>query len=508
MSRPLRIGFGRIAQETNAFSVVATTVADFGTTHLLEGAELLEVCEAKGTEVPGFTKAAELSGFVTAAREQRDVEPVPLFSAWAIPGGPLTADCLAELTERLVLSIRAAGPLDGLLLSMHGAMGAEGSDDPEADVMAAVRAEVGPDLPIGVTLDLHAQLGARFVDATTFLAGYRTNPHRDHHKVGLRAGCILIRAARGEVELTTAWRSLPLVLGGGTTIDFLPTMRPIYRWMRRVEKDPRVLYLSLFNAHLWCDSDHLGWASHVVTDGDPALAERLADELAQRLWDVRHRQPPSFPTASETIRQVRGAWLRRKLGTVCVCDASDIVGAGAAGENTRLLKALLEEAQGLRCYAPIRDAETVRHLWDVEVGQRFDTSVGGRLDPQLNAPTPIRGRVLGRREHTTFGPMMWVDLDHVSLVITSGPPLAMRPSFYGELGLNPWRADLVVVKSMFPFRWYFLPHNRKTIYTRTEGVTDFDHGLRRSFAAPVHPKDPVQDWRPTDRLRRGLPRHR
>jgi len=492
--RRRRIGFGRVAQETNCFCGVPTTLEDFRQPgRYLRGGELLRACGRGGSEAPGLARHAELSGFVEAARRAgyRRVEPVPLVSTWAIPGGPLTAGCLAALRDELCAAIDDAGPLDGLLLSMHGAMGAEGSDDPEADLIEAVRERVGPDLPIAVTLDLHAQLGPRFVDRTTLVAGYRTNPHRDHRTVGRRAGELLIRTTLGELRPTAAWRRLPLVLGGGTTIDFLPTMRPIYRWMRRVERDPRVLYVSQFNAHIWNGSPDLGWASLVVTDDDPALADRLADELADRLWAVRHAQPPEFPGPEQAIAQARAARLRRRLGTVCMCDASDVVGAGASGENTRLLRALLEDATDLLCYAPVRDAELVDLLWDRPPGTPVRAEVGGRLEPDLNTPLPVEGRLLARREHPTLGRMIALDLGHLKLVVTAGPPLAMKPAFYARMGLDPWKADLVVVKSMFPFRWYFLPLNRKTIYVKTRGSTDFDAPLRRTYSRPVHPVDPV-----------------
>lgn len=506
MSRRLRIGFGRIAQETNSYSQVPTVRADFERFHWLEGAELMACCEPGGVEAEGFKANAELSGFVRGARGVGGgrVELVPLVSAWAIPGGPLTEECLQALIDALVESIRAAGPLDGLMLSMHGAMGAEGTHDPEADVIDAVRAELGRAIPIAVTLDLHAQVGRRFVEATDIVAAYRTNPHRDHAEVGFRAGQLLVQTLLRRVRPTVAWRSLPLVLGGGVSIDFLSPMRPIYRWMRQMERDPRVLYLSLFNAHMWNDSPDLGWASHVITDGDPELAERLAEELAEKLWSVRHLQPPAFPDPSEAIEKARGAWLRRRVGTICMSDASDVVGAGAPGESTQLVRALLEQGKGLLSYAPIRAPSVAAALWDRPIGAGVDVEVGGRLEPEIEGPLRIRGRMLGRKHFDAIGRAVLVDLDHVKLVITEGPAMAMKPDFYTGLGLSPWRADIVVVKSFFPFRWYFLPHNRMTLYVKTRGVTDWDVGLRTNFRLPVHPRDAVDDWRPADRARRGV----
>ncbi len=503
----LRIAYARVAQESNAFSPVLTELLDFERCHFHEGADLHHRCGPKGQEVVDWIKNAELSGFRRAVSKlgRGQIEAVPLFGAWAIPGGPLSVTCFSTLRDKLTAMLKAAGPVDGVFLSMHGAMMAQGSDDPEADLVDAVRAVVGPDVKIAVSLDLHAQLHGRFVDNVDVLCGYRTNPHRDHVRVGFRCGSILVAALLGEVAPTSAWRSLPLICGGGTTIDFLPTMRPIYRWMKRAERDPRVLYVSLFNAHLWNDSPDLGWASHVVTDNDPALAERLAEELADLLWSVRHEQPPTFPEGHEVVAMVRQARLQRMLGTVCVCDASDIVGCGAAGENTRLLASILEQGQGLTCFVPVRDAEVVDALFGHPVGERVSVHVGGKLHPEVNTPLRIDGTMLASRDGGGLGRTIALDLGHVKLVVTSGPAMAMKPAFYSDLGLDPWRADMVVVKSMFPFRLYFLGHNRKTIYARTKGVTDFDTMHQVAFNDAVHPRDLVEHWRPADRRRRGVP---
>lgn len=500
-----RIGFGRIAQETNSYSALPTVLADFRAFHWLEGDELMAACERGGDEAPGFKLDAELSGFVKGARAAGGdgIELVPLVSAWAIPGGPLTAECLAELRSAMVESLRDAGPLDGLMLSMHGAMGAFGSEDPEADLVEAVRAVIGPDVPIAVSLDLHAQVGPRFMDATDIVCAYRTNPHRDHKTVGRRAGDLLVRTVLGDVSPTTAWRTLPMVLGGGLTLDFLKPMRAIYGWMKRMERDPDVLYVSLFNAHLWNDSQDLGWSSVVVTDGKQDKAERLAEELADQLWSVRHDPIVELPGPQEAIDRVRKAWFRRKLGVACLCDASDVVGAGAPGENTRLLRALLDDAKDLVSLVPIRDPAAVEACWDVGPGGVVSVDVGGTYDDDDPA-LRIDGTLIARMQLGTLGRAVSVDLGQVKLVITEGPALAMKPEFYSHLGLDVWRADIAVVKSFFPFRWYFLPMNRLTIYVRTKGVTDFDVGLGTEFRLPVHPKQELEDWRPADRERRGL----
>ncbi len=498
MTQRRRVAFGRISQESNALSPVQSELKDFQANHFLSGEDLLTACEPRQWEALGFLRNAELSGFASAARAS-DVELVPLFSAWAVPGGPLSQGAHESLKARLVQELKAAGPVDAVMLSFHGALRAEGQLDPETEYLRVVREVVGP-VPIAVSFDLHAQIGLEKFEGTDLLAAYRTNPHRDHARVGRRLGDMLFRMLRGEVHPTRAWRSLPMVLGGGTTIDLFQPMRPIFRRMKQMEKNPAVLSVSLFMSHLWNDSPDLGWSVVVTTDNDPALADELACELADRCWAVRNIPLPEFPGPDEAIVMARRARLARCFGVVCMCDASDAVGAGAAGENTALLQALLEQGEGLRTLLPLRDAVAVDAVWDT-LGPT-EVTVGGRLDPARNKPLTVRGTVRHRSEHKSFGRRVVLDLGHVQLVLTEGPPLAMKPAFYTEVGLSIWTADIVVVKSLFPFRLYFLAHNRKTIYVRTQGVTDLSAVTELSFTEAVHPKDEVADWRPADRRRR------
>ena len=503
--RPARVAFARIAQESNALSPVLTTLDDFRSTHFLEGARLERACGRLGYEARGFIRNAELSGFLDAVRAvDEPIEAVPLFSAWAIPGGPLSRECFATLRDKLLYGLRAAAPLDGLFLSMHGAMNTEDDSDPEGTLLNLARDLLGPDVPIAVSLDLHANLTGPKVEAATVLASYRTNPHRDQARTGRRAGRMLLDTMAGRVRPTTAWRSLPLLLGGGRTLDFLSPMRAVFRRMREMEADPRVLDCSLNMCHPWNDHPDLGWSTYVVTDGDAALAESLADELADMAWGVRREQAPPFASPSEAIERARQARFARATGAVCFCDASDVVPAGAPGDNTRLLAALLAEGTGLLSYVPLRDPQAVAALWHRSPGDTVSIPVGGTLDPARGRPLEVQGRLAGTFTVHGFDRIAVLDLEHVQLVITEGPALVMKPAFYRDVGLDPWRADIMVVKSFFPWLLYFLPYNRLPIFVRTEGVTDLDAAFSLNFADAMYPRDAVDDWRPADGRRRGF----
>jgi microcystin degradation protein MlrC len=499
-ARVQRIAFARIMQETNALSPVRTELADFA--HSIEGEALLAAA-TRGPEVAGFYRRAELAGFVDAARVA-GATPVPVMSAWAMSGGPLSRACFASLEARLVEGLRAAGPVDAVYLALHGAMGVDGVRDPESRLLAAARAAAGG-VPIVASHDLHGNVTRARVDACDALVAYHTNPHRDHARTGRRAGALAIALARGE-RPHVAWRSLPMLLGGGMTLDFLAPMRGIFRGIRRAERRGEVLAASVFMVHPWNDDPELGWST-VVVGRDRAVAEALADELAERCWAVRDVRPPAFPGAREAIARARAARLRRRFGCVTIADASDVVAAGAPGDSTHLLRALVEDGAGLRAYAAVRDPVAVDELWPRRVGDAVSTTIGGRLDPASSTPLAVRGELVGRYERRGFGRNVVLAVADVRIVVTEGPAMVMRPSFYREVGLDPWRADIVVVKSFFPFLLFFLACSRMTIFARTRGATDLDAAFRLRFDGPIHPRDDVPDWRPRDAARRGVTGH-
>jgi len=141
-------------------------------------------------------------------------------------------------------------------------------------------------------------------------------------------------------------------------MDFMYPMDSIFSRMNEMEKIPGVLSVSNFMVHIWSDEPELGWATVAVTDNDKGLANKIADEVAERDWAVRFvPAEQKLYSPSEAIKGARDSWLERVFGTVMFCDLSDTVGTGSPGENTWILKALVEEGSDLVSYVPLRDSE-------------------------------------------------------------------------------------------------------------------------------------------------------
>ncbi|MEO0602020.1 MAG: M81 family metallopeptidase, partial [Myxococcota bacterium] len=371
----------RLFQETNAISPLLTEARDFARFEH-HGPALLERCVRRVDEVPGIWLDAELTGFAERLAREPDVEVVPLFSAFAIPGGKIRRAVFDDYLDRLVEAWRAAGPCDGLYLALHGAMGVEGIDDAEGVLLRAVREAIG-DVPLVVSFDLHGFLTDTRLDCIDGLVVYRTFPHRDHPETGARAAQRLLDCVGGAPRGTHAWRSLPMIFGGYPGLDFWPPMSGLYRALRDAERRPEVLSANLLTCQPWHDAPSLGWAVHVTTHDAPELAEELLESLAEQAWATRHRMPPPVDGIDAALDKLKRTRIRRWLpGTICLSDISDAVGAGGIGENTAILAGLLDQTPDWKVTVPLRDAPAVERLWSEPVGARVALKVGGNIAPE------------------------------------------------------------------------------------------------------------------------------
>jgi microcystin degradation protein MlrC len=500
--RSLRIAYGRLFHEANAFSPVRTTLEDFERLHLLSGDALTEATGLGGVELKSFMPHAELTGFRMAARVAGNVTCVPLTSALAVPGGPLTRACFDTLVERLLADLGAALPLDGVYLALHGSMQVDGLEGaPEAHLLARVRALVGNNVKIAVSYDLHANLSEGLIAPTDVLVAYRSNPHWDLCPTGYRAGARLIAALRGAITPVHAWRKLPMTLGGGMNIDFLSPLRPLFRWMRALEDNPRVVSASLFMVHPYTDAERIGWSVHVSTDGDPTLAESLADSLADRAWAMHAVAIPSMLPVDDAIAAARRSpW--RRLGPVTFVDVDDIVGAGAPGGNTRIVEALARTGADLVAYVPVHDPALVDALWNAPDDSTHDVVLRGTEGYEMPA-VPLRVH-LAARATTDFGRMLRLDVGSLHVVVCDRAPLPIHPSFWKSVGLNARRADVIVQKNFFHYRMFYATVSFDHIPVVTDGATNLRRVRDRDYDVPMAPRSHVASWREYDPVLRAL----
>lgn len=482
-----RLALIEIHHETNSFSTVPTKLRNFESLALYYDEDVHIGGDKHKLQVDGFRKAIKRFG-------KDQVEFVPIIAAWSHSGGKVTSELFDHFKSHIRLRINE-NQLDGIYFSVHGAMGVEDIHDPEGDLLEEIRKLVGDDLPIGVSCDLHANITKKLVRHATFITSYRTNPHRDHNRVGLKSGELLIKTVFGEIKPTMAFQKMPLLKGGGLTIDFLAPMRKIFRTMNRMERNTRVLSISNFMAHIWIDAPEVGWSCIVITNNDPDLARQLCDELCEMNWAVKdHPHPIPYTPEQAVVKIKKGRW-KTWFGTSIISDLSDLVAAGAPGENTYILQALLNERKKIRSYVPLCDEDSVKKLQTSQLNQFVNLEIGLKLEKIYNEKVTVCGKLVYLNE-SRYGKTAVIVIDKLYLALTTLPCPVFKPSFYTKLGLNIWKADVIVVKNLFPFRLFFWLYNRQTLYVETKGVTnlnvfqlDYKHIPR-----PIYPLDKIENW--------------
>jgi microcystin degradation protein MlrC len=477
--------------EQNVFSPVKTTLADFSVKY---GDDMLSASIKEKGQVGGFLAAVEDFG-------AGKITVVPVMQANAIPSGPVKREVYDRFKGEILERLRAINKLDGIYLSLHGCMGVEGLYDPEGDLLQGIRDEYGASLPIGTSYDLHANITEKKARLATFIVGFSTNPHRDFFATGYTSGKILVKTVQGEIHPVMTVNKMRLLRGGGMNLDFLPPMDSVFSRMKEMGKIPGVLSVSNFMVHIFMDEPELGWATVAVTNNDKALADNLADAIADLDWSVRDFiLTQKLYSPSEAVKAARDSWLERLTGTTMFCDLSDIVGQGAPGENTWILKALVEEGPDLVSYITLMDSQAVNELWEKPLNQTVTISVGGKLDKIYNKPYEFTGQVIFKGDcldgPRSSGRAVVMKHAGVHLILTESPPMTYFPSFFTGLGLDLWKADVIVSKNLFPFRYRFLQYNRKTINVVSAGTTTIDvFSIKyNNISRPIYPLDRVDSW--------------
>ena len=279
----MRIALAGMSQEACTFNPTPTTLASFKARCLVYGADVIDDPPAAAGKVLGFVE--------TIRRLVDDVEIVPSIAARTTPGGRIAADALAHFRSTIVDGLRAAGDLDGMAFCLHGASAAEGVDDPEGYLLEAVREVVGPDLPIGVSLDHHANITAKMVELATFIVGDRTQPH-DNEDTGRLLAEMLVKVVAGEVDPVMVYRKLPLISHQEQYLTMRPPMKTWFDLARTHEgAGSPVVSASTFPMQPWLDVAEAGFAVVVVADrgrnGALEAADAAADEMADLAWSLR-----------------------------------------------------------------------------------------------------------------------------------------------------------------------------------------------------------------------------
>ncbi|MDP6042750.1 MAG: M81 family metallopeptidase [Candidatus Latescibacteria bacterium] len=488
----MRIAVAEIGQETDSFSSLVTGLDSFEQYGLYLGDEILE-------KMPGV---GMIGGFLEVAKSEPDAELIPIIRAWAGAGAIISTETLEFFEDKLVNGIKDALPLDGIFLALHGAASAQKDDDLEGYLLSALRRAVGPDIPIVSPLDHHANITKRMIDHLDLFVAFRSQPH-DHVETGVLAAKHLFAQVKDEIRPTVGWRKIPMI----TPQDqFLTSQRPMKVWFdlaREMETRPGVLAASPIPMQPWLDVKEGGWTAVVYTENDAELAQSLADELANKAWEMREQfwvmdlTPPG-----DAVREaVEGE------GLVILSDTGDSVYGGAPGDSTCLLVEMVKQKITCTALVPIVDPEAVDIAIKTGIGNQVTLAVGGKWDHVFSQPAEITGQVtaislgfqawLQDRGFSDLGRTALIEVEGVKLVLLEKRSFAInQPILYTHLGLDVNEAQMVVVKTASNFQ-FFAPWRKQMIRVDSPGTTQSNlHAFEWKYLPrPIYPLDELAEWK-------------
>ncbi|MCL4746085.1 MAG: M81 family metallopeptidase [Burkholderiaceae bacterium] len=470
-----RIFTACLGTETNSFSPIPTGISLFEGAMLVRGGRHGERPSLFAVPLVVWRERASALGWTV----------VEGLAAFATPAGVTTRVTYEALRDEIVADLRAAMPVDAVLLNLHGAMIADGYPDAEGDLLEKLRALVGPRVPIAVELDLHCHLSELKVASADVIVIYKEYPHVDvadrAHEVFDIASRMLLGGARPVMAMHDC-----------AMLGVYPTTREpmigIVAHMQALEKESGILSVSLAHGFPWGDTPEVGTRTLVVTDGDEALARRVAAELGEQVWAARFAMMPPFLSVDEAIDHVFAAEPAPGHPFV-LADTADNTGIGAPGDSTFVLRRMLERGLGGVALSPLWDPIATAIAFDAGEGASLPMRVGGKMGPGSGDPLDVEARVMCLTPEAwqpfggalaPLGRLAWLriagsdDEDAIDLVVNDYRVQSFHPECFRAAGIDPHERRVLVVKSTQHFFAGFAPIAREVLYLSAPGCGSMD----------------------------------
>lgn len=464
-----RVLTGLFGHESNAFSKLPTALVNFENYLLAYGDDVPAKIEGAKIEPTGVEEAAAEYGW----------DLVRTVVAWATPSGPVARDAWDACVGAILDAAESKGPFDGVLLNMHGAMATVDYDDAEGQLLKELRAIIGPDVPVAITLDLHANVTDLMTEHADIICAYRTYPHIDQIETSKRAAAVLERTMKGEVKpvAVTVRRDTIEGLDDGRTTTDNPMTTLLARAADLELADPGVLLVSIQAGFTPANLYEAGPTVSVTGDGDDARFRAIADEYMDYAWETRHFDSNTYLSVDETVDEIarlldEGAG----KGPIVVADFSDNPGSGAYGDSTLMLAGLLKADLQNACFGTICDAESAAKLVSAGEGATVTVNLGGKTDPAFGAPLELTGTVTKVTDGTYvaqgprwkgvthhLGPTAVFKVGGMEIVVASNRLQLTEVEAFTHAGIDPRERDVVAVKSMQHFRAAFAPLAREIL---------------------------------------------
>lgn len=456
-----RIAVGGFLHETNTFAPTKATYADFvhggGWPAMAHGGDVLKTMRNINVGLAGFLGAAEARGW----------EMVPTISCGASPSAHVTEDAFERVVKVMIDGIAAAGPLDAVYLDLHGAMVTEHLDDGEGEILARVRRVIGNDLPLVVSLDLHANVTPEMVEHADALIAYRTYPHVDMADTGRAAAEHLALLLRSGQKFAKSFRQLPFLIPISWQCTNDQPTKGIYRKLAAMQTDavPTLSFAPGFPA---ADFAHCG-PSVFAYGRTQAEADAAANQLAALIESHENDFDGRIFAPDEGVLHAMELATRARKPIV-IADTQDNPGAGGDSDTTGMLRALVRNNASKAAIGVIYDPASAKAAHAAGVGATVTLALGGKSgipddlpyketfvveqlsDGKFVAPGPYYG---GRE--MDMGPSAALRIGDVRVVVSSHKAQLADQSMFRYVGIEPTEQSILVNKSSVHFRADFEP---------------------------------------------------
>jgi microcystin degradation protein MlrC len=396
--------------------------------------------------------------------------------AFAQPAGKTVKTVYEAFRDEILRDLRAAMPVDAVLLSLHGAMVAEGYDDAEGDLLAQVRAIVGPEVPVGAELDLHANVSRQKLESATALVLFKEYPHIDVPERAEELFAIIADAIEGRTRPVMGWFDCRAVGVFHTTRQ---PMRGLVDRCAALEGKDGVLSVSIVHGFPWADVADMGSKVVVVTDGDRAKAERIAREIGMEFFHIRKEAQPGYTALDQAMARAANHNQEKPL---ILADVSDNAGGGAASDSTFILDAMLRKGIKSGAIGMFWDPMAVRIAFEVGEGAELDIRLGGKLGPASGPALDLRAKVIGLKRdgvvafggrdksYVPVGDMAAFDVNGIAVVCNTLRSQCKSVDCFTNVGVDPASKKVVVVKSMQHFHAAYAPIASEILYVAVPGA--------------------------------------
>jgi microcystin degradation protein MlrC len=464
----MRIFSATIATESNTFSPLPTSIEAYK-----EGVFL-----RPGEHPDDAPRMCTAPLWVARRRAKADGFTLIEGSCFACsPSGSTNRADYEMMRDEILGQVKAAMPLDGVLLGLHGAMIAHGYDDVEGDVVERVRAIVGKDCVIGVELDPHCHLTLKRVRLSDIIILYKEFPHTDVVERAEELLTIMLQTIRKQVKPVMSMYDCRQISSYPTT---LPLMRGYVDRIKAMEGKDGILSVSVGQCFPYADVPEVTGRILVVADGDKKRADVLATKLGEEFVSMRGKTMPEYLTVDDAI----SAGIAANARPVVMADPADNAGGGAPSDNTTILRRLIERNVDSAAIGPIWDPIAVRLCFDAGLGAEFALRIGGKIGPTSGAPVDATVTVTGLKRDCwqSFGPTQvplgdcaCVKVGGVEIVLISNRTQALGLELFRNVGVEPTERRLVVVKSTNHFMAAYGPIAKTVIYVDADGPITRDH---------------------------------